>query len=325
MTRDNTTFRIIFLGTPRFAVASLEILVKNNFQVVAVVTAPDKPSGRGLSLQQSEVKQFALQKKIPVLQPVKLSDPQFLEEIKLYKADLQVVVAFRMLPELVWNMPRLGTFNLHASLLPKYRGAAPINHAIINGETETGVTTFFLKKEIDTGDIIFFEKINIGETETAGELHDRLMNYGAELVLKTVRHIQEGTYKTVKQESMLPALSELVPAPKIFKNDCRVNWNYTPAKIHNFIRGLSPYPTAWTELCAPDHNRYTLKLFVVEPVLFSHSKSYGEIETDGKKFLHIFCDGGYLKIVELQLAGKKRMKTTDLLLGFPIHGAWNAE
>ncbi|MFN3316928.1 MAG: methionyl-tRNA formyltransferase, partial [Raineya sp.] len=234
--------RIIFMGTPEFAVPSLQVLVENGYNIVGVVTAPDKPAGRGKQMQVSEVKQYALSQNLPILQPEKLKSPDFLAELQALKADLQVVVAFRMLPEVVWAMPPIGTFNLHASLLPKYRGAAPINWAIINGETETGVTTFFLQHEIDTGNIIFQEKEPISPTDTAGSLYQRLMHKGAKLVLKTVQTIEKGDVQT------FPQVGEITHAPKIFRETCQIDWNKTSTEIYNFVRGLAPYPAAWTTL-----------------------------------------------------------------------------
>jgi methionyl-tRNA formyltransferase len=307
--------RIVFMGTPDFAVASLDALVKEKFNIVGVITAPDKPAGRGRQLQQSAVKQYALEKGLYVLQPEKLKNQEFLNELKSLKADLQIVVAFRMLPEVVWNMPPKGTFNLHASLLPQYRGAAPINHAIINGEKETGVTTFFLTHEIDTGDIIHSEKVPVGANETAGELHDKLMSVGAELVVKTTKEIEEGTVKTTPQ-----IFSEnLKHAPKIFKDDCKIHWNDTVQNIYNKIRGLSPYPAAFTELVTIGEKTLSLKIFFAEPELAEHQPKCGEVLSDGKTYLKISCRDGYLNIKDLQLSGKARMKTGDFLRGFNIN------
>jgi len=314
--------RIIFLGTPMFAVASLDILVKNNYHVAAVITAPDKPAGRGQELHQTEVKKYAVQKNIPVLQPEKLGDPDFLRQVKSLNAALQVVVAFRMMPEKLWNMPPLGTFNLHASLLPQYRGAAPINHAIMQGETETGVTTFFLKHEIDTGDILFSEKVSIGMNETAGELHDRLMITGAKLVLKTAEHVLSGEFTPVPQESI--PLSLLKPAPKIYKSDCRINWLNDMAHVHNQVRGLSPYPAAWTELSDPGGIMHQVKIFRTIPVVSGHDHAPGTISTDGKSFLNIHTPGGFVSVLELQLSGRKRMPADELLRGFHIDNEWRA-
>ncbi len=317
-------YRIIFAGTPMFAVASLDRLVKNHFQVVAVITAPDKPAGRGRDLQESDVKKYASGKNIPVLQPEKLADPGFLQAVEKLKPDLMIVVAFRMMPEKLWRLPRLGTFNLHASLLPQYRGAAPINHAVMNGEKETGVTTFFLRQEIDTGDILYQEKVPISENETAGELHDKLMMTGAKLLVHTTEHILNGDYTTRRQEAVDPG-QVLKPAPKIFKDDCRISWNAPALVIHNFIRGLSPYPTAFSGLLDPDGKRHTLKIYAARPVVQSHNLQPGMVDTDRKGYLHIYCRDGYLDIAELQLPGKRRMPAAELLRGFQINEEWRAE
>ncbi len=302
--------RIIFLGTPDFAATSLRNLVENNVSVVAVITAPDKPKGRGKKLGMSAVKEYALEADLPVLQPTNLKSPEFLSELKSYKADLQIVVAFRMLPVVVWDMPKLGTFNLHASLLPQYRGAAPINWAIINGEKETGISTFFLKHEIDTGAIIFQEKEQILESDNVGTLYKRLMNKGADLVLKTVRAIEANNYPQVDQDISL----DLKSAPKIFKEDCRIDWNQPSNKIRDFIRGLSPYPAAWTEL-----NGKTLKIFKTEITKEPSSSSIKQFNTDGKTFLHAKTNDFMLRIEELQLEGKKRMGIEEFLRGNQIH------
>lgn len=298
------------MGTPEFAVASLQHLVEHKHQVVAVVTAPDKPAGRGLQLQASPVKQYALQAGIPVLQPEKLKNPAFLEELASYRADLQVVVAFRMLPEVVWNMPRLGTFNLHASLLPQYRGAAPINWAIINGETLTGVTTFFLQHEIDTGHIIFQETEVITPDDTAGTLYERLMRRGAELVSRTVAAIAEGQYPQVPQ----PEVTLLKNAPKIFRETCEINWQQPAESVRNFVRGLSPYPAAWTTIQGK-----TCKVYACSVVNDAQEPAQpGSIRTDGKSFLHLGCTDAWLALEDLQLEGKKRMLVAELLRGFRL-------
>lgn len=303
--------RIVFMGTPEFAVPSLEILLLNGCNVVGVITAPDKPGGRGLELQQSAVKKFSLQHHLKILQPEKLKDPLFVEELKSLQPDLQIVVAFRMLPEIVWQLPRIGTFNLHGSLLPQYRGAAPINRAIINGETETGVTTFFLQHEIDTGKIIFQEKIPIGDNETAGELYDRMKHIGAELVLKTVQAIEAGSYPQTEQNNM----AGLKKAPKIFTDDCLIQWNNDVTSIFNQIRGLSPYPSAFTLL-----QKKTLKIFSANKIRTPHQHRAGEISTDGKTYLRFAAADGYIDVTELQLEGKKRMKTEEFLRGFRLNG-----
>jgi methionyl-tRNA formyltransferase len=317
------SMKIIFMGTPDFAVPSLDILVRNNYDIVGVITAPDKPAGRGQQLQHSPVKKYAMEKGLRILQPTNLKEEAFLDELSKLNADLQIVVAFRMLPEKVWAMPPMGTFNLHGSLLPQYRGAAPINRAIMNGEKETGVTTFFLQHDIDTGKIIFREKIPIGENETAGELHDRMMIKGAALVLKTVQAIEQKKYPQEEQEKFITSLSELKHAPKIFKEDCKIDWTKSLEEIHNHIRGLSPYPGAFTELISPKEERTILKIFITEKEIAEHSYSAGQIITDSKNTLKIAVSKGFLNIHELQLAGKKRMKTSDLLRGFPLNNEWS--
>ncbi len=295
------------MGTPEFAVASLEILVANKFNVVAVITAPDKPQGRGQKLVASPVKECALNHKIPVLQPTNLKSPEFLEELKSYNANLQVVVAFRMLPEVVWAMPSLGTFNLHASLLPQYRGAAPINWAIINGEKETGVTTFFLKHEIDTGSIIFQEKEPIPDSDNVESLYERLMNRGAQLVLKTVKAIEAGNYPSISQSQD----KEIKHAPKIFKETCQIDWNKSTNQIINFVRGLSPYPAAWAIL-----NGKTFKIFNVnDSGSVIQDSAPGEINTDNKRYLYVKTADGWISIAELQPEGKKRMTTHEFFRG----------
>lgn len=300
--------KIVFMGTPDFAVASLKALVESGKEVVAVITAPDKPSGRGLVMNETPVKKYAVSQGIPVLQPEKLKNPEFLEELRSYQADLQIVVAFRMLPELVWNMPRLGTFNLHGSLLPQYRGAAPINWAVINGETETGVTTFFLQHEIDTGNVIFAEKTPILPEDNAGTIHDKLMEIGAGLVVKTVEAIEVGNYPQIPQDMS----TELKSAPKIFKETCQIDWNLSAEKIHNFVRGLSPYPTAWTTL-----NDKTCKIYKTEiGETANDSAEIGSFQTDGKTYLDFRSTDKWIKIKELQLEGKKRMGIEEFLRGF---------
>lgn len=301
--------KIVFMGTPDFAVASLNALVEAGFNVAAVVTAADKPAGRGQKLQESAVKQYAVSKGIPVLQPLKLKDPVFIDELKAIGADLQVVVAFRMLPEIVWNMPAKGTINLHASLLPQYRGAAPINHVIINGEEESGATTFFLKHEIDTGDVIFAESTSIKPDETAGELHDKLMNLGAGLLVRTVTAIAANDYTEQPQ----PQSSELKHAPKIFKDDCLIDWNQPAQKIYNLIRGLSPYPTAFTKL-----NDKTLKVFKAELEEKEPGIAPGGFLTDGKTFLKFAAKEGFIKLTDLQYEGKKRMQVDEFLRGMRL-------
>ena len=306
--------RIVFMGTPDFAVASLKALVENDYQVVGVISSPDKPAGRGRKLHESAVKKYALENNLHILQPEKLKNPDFVAELESLKADLQVVVAFRMLPEIVWNMPRLGTFNLHASLLPQYRGAAPLNWAIINGEKETGVTTFLLDHEIDTGKILFKEKLEIGANDNVGALHDKLMDIGSKLVAKTVDALATGNYDAISQDE-LSDTEELKHAPKIFKDDCRVNWQLPAQQVHNLIRGLSPYPAAWTELVDENNQTITLKIFATE-IQENTDKPSGTILTDGKTYLKVATSDKLVNIKELQLAGKKRMKVEDFLRGF---------
>lgn len=304
------------MGTPEFAVASLDALIQAGQEVVAVVTAPDKPAGRGRQLSQSAVKEFALQKQLPVLQPEKLKNPEFLQELESFKADLQVVVAFRMLPEVVWKMPPKGTINLHASLLPQYRGAAPINWAVINGEKQTGVSTFFLKQEIDTGDLISTDQISILETDTAGDVHDKLMAVGAALLVKTVKLIESGNYQEVSQKDLIKneeAAVELKHAPKIFKEDCQIIWAQPVEKVYNFIRGLSPYPTAFTHL-----NDKVLKVFLAEKLVTDPGIYPGAFLTDHKTFLKFACTDGFISLKEVQLEGKKRMPIDEFLRGIKI-------
>jgi methionyl-tRNA formyltransferase len=301
--------KIVFMGTPEFAVASLDALLQANFDVVAVVTAPDKPAGRGQKLNESAVKKYASEKGIPVLQPEKLKNPEFIEELKSYQADLQVVVAFRMLPEVVWSMPAKGTINLHGSLLPQYRGAAPINHAIINGEKESGVTTFFLKQEIDTGDIILSDKVDISADDNAGDLHDKLMDLGANLLVKTVKAIDENNYT----EQAQPQSGDLKHAPKIFKDDCKVDWDHDTQSVYNLIRGLSPYPTAFTFL-----NDKTLKIFKAEIENQQPEVTPGTFLTDGKTYLKFATKDGFIKLLDIQYEGKKRMLIEDFLRGMRL-------
>ena len=309
--------RIVYMGTPDFAVESLRCLVEGGYNVVGVITMPDKPAGRGHKLQFSPVKQYALEHNLPLLQPEKLKDEAFLEALRAWKADLQIVVAFRMLPEVVWNMPRLGTFNLHASLLPQYRGAAPINWAVINGDTETGITTFFLKHEIDTGEVIQQVKVPIAETDNVGTVHDKLMLLGGQLVTETVDAILADEVKTIPQEEMA-VVGELRPAPKIFKETCRIDWNQPVKRVYDFVRGLSPYPAAWTELCMPDGQRLVLKVFETDIILENHNQHPGTVQTDGKKILRVAATDGWIDIRALQLPGKKRLKTEELLRGFRL-------
>ncbi len=317
--------RIIFMGTPDFAVASLDILIKNNYQIVGVVTAADKPAGRGQQIQQSAVKQYALKHGLTILQPDKLKNEEFIKQLTALHADLQIVVAFRMLPQIVWGMPRLGTFNLHGSLLPQYRGAAPINRAVMNGEKETGVSTFFLQQEIDTGKIIFQEKTTIGENETAGQLHDKLMVIGAELVLKTVRAIEQNHYPQTDQALLIPSTTPIKTAAKIFKDDCKIDWSKTMDEIHDHIRGLSPYPAAFTSLVAPGGEVYPLKIFLSKKEKSNDKGLKKSIYTDSRNYLKIAVTGGYIIIEELQLAGKKKMGTPEFLRGFALSNQWKVE
>ena len=316
MTKEE--LRIVYMGTPDFAVESLKALVEGGYNVVGVVTMPDKPIGRhGSVLQASPVKQYAIEKGLKVLQPVKLKDESFVEELRSLNADLQIVVAFRMLPEVVWNMPRLGTFNLHASLLPQYRGAAPINWAVINGDTETGITTFFLQHEIDTGRVIQQVKVPISDTDNVGDVHDRLMILGGKLVVETVDNIINGTVTSVEQDDMLAEGVELRPAPKIFHDTCRIDWNGMNMKqIYDFIRGLSPYPAAWTELVNGD-KVLSVKIFEAEKIPADSSQyNRGAILTDGKSEVKVAVDGGFLRVKTLQIAGKKKMQTEEFLRGY---------
>ncbi len=302
--------KIIFMGTPEFAVASLDALVKTGCNIVGVVTAPDKPAGRGMKLTESAVKKYAVEHGLNILQPEKLKSPDFIEELISLKADLQVVVAFRMLPELVWNMPPIGTINLHGSLLPQYRGAAPINWAVINGEKETGVTTFKLKHEIDTGDILLQERFAISEDETAGEVHNRMKEIGAALLLKTVRGLAEGTI-VEQSQSDRDGQTVLKHAPKIFTETCKIDWNKSADEIHNLVRGLSPFPSALTSL----HEKI-LKVFKTKKEIASHTLKPGEVSTDGKSFIKFSCQDGFIHILDLQLEGKKRMNVEDFLRGY---------
>jgi methionyl-tRNA formyltransferase len=317
-----TDLRIIFMGTPEFAVTSLDALVKAGCNIVGVVTAPDKPAGRGMKLNESAVKKYAVEHGLHVLQPEKLKNATFVDELKSLKADLQIVVAFRMLPEVVWNMPPMGTINVHGSLLPQYRGAAPINWAVINGEKETGVTTFKLKHEIDTGDILLQESFPIGENETAGEVHDRMKEIGAALLVKTVEGLAVGTLKERPQTSIgflrstvdSDPSTTLKHAPKIFTETCRIDFSKTVEEVHNLIRGLSPFPGAFTELSGKMLKIYRSKKEESSP---NHSQE-GELETDGKTYFKFRCRNGYVHVLELQMEGKKRMAIEDFLKGYRL-------
>jgi len=306
-----SALRIVFMGTPEFAVASLQALLQAGCKVVAVITAPDKAAGRGMLPQQTAVKKYALENELPILQPEKLKDPDFLETLRSYHADLQVVVAFRMLPEVVWNMPPMGTINLHGSILPQYRGAAPINWAIINGEKETGVTSFKLQQEIDTGNILLTEKIPIGENETAGELHDKMKLVGAQLLVRTIEGIANNSLEAVAQSSYDTLLKT---APKLFTVTCHINWNKPVDEVHDLVRGLSPYPAAFTYL-----DEKKLKVFsgIKEIIMGNYDAGHcGKYFTDNKTFLKFGCADGYYSINNLQLEGKKRMGVEDFLRGY---------
>lgn len=306
------------MGTPEFAVEPLNAIIDAGYDVLAVVTAPDKPAGRGQKMQFSPVKEYALKNKINVLQPFSLKDSDFIAELKRYKANLQVVVAFRMLPEIVWQMPEFGTLNLHASLLPQYRGAAPINHAIINGETETGITTFFIEKEIDTGKIILAHKLPILPSDDAGALHDRLMFAGSQLVLDTLKLIKTDQLKPKSQQSILHDLNDLKTAPKIFKKDCKINWEISCIKVHNFIRGLSPFPGAFTHLRDENGIIKQVKIFNTSYRFEKTTEIPGTIITDSKRLLSVITIDGIIQIEELQMEGKKRLRTAEFLRGVPL-------
>ena len=333
MTRDKESLRIVFFGTPDFAVESLDRLVKGGFNIVGVVTMPDKVGGRGNKVVRSAVKLYAVENGLNLLQPAKLKDPEFVEQLRALKADLQIVIAFRMLPEVVWNMPPLGTFNLHASLLPKYRGAAPINWAVMNGDKETGVTTFFLKHEIDTGDIIQQRKIDIAETDNVGIVHDKLMTMGADMVLETVEAILRDEVKPISQEELCNKGADATPAPKIFTDTCHIDWSKSAREVYNHIRGLSPYPAAWTEIEDQNGKLHHAKIYATalpadapigdvteNRVGGENGKDVkaGAISTDGKR-LGVACgDGKWIEITSLQIAGKRRMTTDEFLRGFRL-------
>ncbi len=322
---EKKQLRIIFMGTPEFAVASLDRLVQTGYNIIGVVTAPDKPAGRGMELQQSAVKKYAVEKNLFVLQPEKLKNPAFLSELEKLKADLQVVVAFRMLPEVVWNMPAMGTINVHGSLLPQYRGAAPINWAIINGETTTGVTTFKLKHEIDTGDILLQQSFPINEDDDAGTVHDKMKEVGAGLLVRTIRGLENKEIEEIPQSSIgnrqkdagtsIPdsrlTIDEIKHAPKIFTETCNIDWNKTTHDVYNLIRGLSPYPAAFTSL-----NDKKLKIFKAGKINIAPTISAGEFETDGKTYLRFACTDGFIDVTELQLEAKKKMSIEDFLRGY---------
>lgn len=319
----HTQDRIVFYGTPEFAVASLKELYDEGFNIVGVVTAPDKLAGRGKQIKYSAVKQFASRKNLPLLQPENLKSPEFLDQLKAFKPDLQVVVAFRMLPKQVWSLPEKGTFNLHASLLPAYRGAAPINHAIINGETTTGLTTFFINETIDYGEIIFREETPIHSEDNAGMLHDRMMMQGAKLLTKTCRAIQQNMYSCRPQKDFYDGVEEFKAAPKIFREDCLIPWSKKKMQqLKNFIRGLSPYPAAHTFLQSPTGETYQLKIFEVACIREKHNHPAGEMITDKKNYLDITTSDGLIQILEVQLSGKKKLTIQEFLRGFPIDETW---
>lgn len=314
---------VVFMGTPEFAVASLEAIHKENIEIAGVITAPDKPAGRGKKIQYSAIKQYAIDNNLgPVLQPGNLKDADFIASLKQLNADLFIVVAFRMLPEVIWSMPEYGTINLHASLLPQYRGAAPINWAIINGEKQTGVTTFFIEKEIDTGNIIMQETVEITPKDNAGSLHDKLKIVGSEIIIKTIHSIVDGVYVATPQNN-LEMVRELKPAPKIFKEDCRIDWSQSAKKIRNFIRGLSPYPAAWTEIQGDNSKSVLMKIFDAEIEEDSAKSNPGDIIFTDNSF-KIACKNGFIRIKSLQQAGKKQMLIEDFLRGFNEKDSYNS-
>lgn len=316
--------RIIYFGTPEFASSQLEAILKADYEVVAVVTAPDKPAGRGKKIQSSDVKITAMKHNIPVLQPISLKSQDFINELSSYKADLFVVVAFRMLPEMVWKMPPKGTFNLHASLLPQYRGAAPINHVIINGEKETGLTTFLLDKEIDTGEILLQEKIKIEDDDNAGSLHDKLMLLGNAMIVNTIRMIEEDKITSKSQDAIIKEDSMILqPAPKIFKEDCKIDWTKDAVSINNFVRGLSPYPTAHTQLISENNDVLDLKIFDVALEQRNNDDiNLYDVVTDGKTYLKVVLNDFLVSIKMIQQAGKKAMPISDFLRGARLDGKW---
>ena len=324
MTRDKKDLRIVFFGTPDFAVESLDRLVTGGYNIVGVVTMPDKIGGRGNKVVQSAVKLYALEHNLPLFQPEKLKDSTFVEQLRKLNADLQIVIAFRMMPEIVWAMPPLGTFNLHASLLPKYRGAAPINWAVINGDTETGVTTFFLKQEIDTGDIIQQRRIPIAETDNVGIVHDKLMTMGADMVIETVDANLNDSIKPIPQDELCNKGIEATPAPKIFTETCHINWSQPALNVYNLIRGLSPYPAAWTEIPDASGKMHHAKIYATEipddaPLcrIIGNSQA-GTLSTDGKRLKVLCGDNRWIEITSIQIAGKRRMTTEEFLRGFRI-------
>jgi methionyl-tRNA formyltransferase len=308
--------RIVFMGTPEIAAHTLGCLVESNYNLVGVITAPDKPAGRGRKIAASPVKKYALQVQIPVLQPENLKSEEFLEQLKAFKPDIQVVVAFRMLPEKVWSLPLLGTFNLHASLLPQYRGAAPINWAVINGEPFSGITTFMLDKDIDTGQILFQEKIPLDQYETAGSLHDKIMHQGSALVIKTIDALAEGNVRPIDQQELQNTEAELKKAPKIYKDHCRINWNQSCNTIANFIHGLSPAPGAFYEFTFADGQGFSIKFLEVRPQKINHNFENGTLISDNKNYLGVCCADGIIWVKSLQMSGKRPMDTEELLRGY---------
>jgi len=315
---DISALKIVYMGTPEFAVAPLQKLLEAGCKVVAVITAPDRPAGRGKKITISAVKKFARSKGLDILQPENLKDPEFVAKLRDLAPDLQVVVAFRMLPEIVWSIPEMGTFNLHASLLPQYRGAAPINHAIINGESRTGVTSFLIDSRIDTGNILLQEELSIGREESAGELHDRLMDLGAEVVLRTVNQLAEGSLAARNQDELIQPGTKLKNAPKIHRADCRINWEKPGQEVHNLVRGLSPYPAAFSYLDKGDGQQIICKIYASRWEPASHNNDIGTIITDGKREMKVAVNDGFIQILSLQQEGKKRMSTGEFLLGFKI-------
>ncbi len=306
--------KIVFMGTPEFAVASLKKIIDSDFEVVGVITSPDRPAGRGRKIQFSDVKNFALENNLNLLQPTNLKDETFISELRDLNADLFVVVAFRMLPKIVWAMPKHGTINLHGSLLPQYRGAAPINWAIINGEKQTGVTTFFINEKIDTGKIIDKQTVDIEQNDSAGVMHDKLMNVGAKLLSKTISQIKNGSYSETEQDTLINETTK--EAPKIFKETCKINWQNELIEIYNFVRGMSPYPAAWTEIIDDKNKKYTLKILESKIELENHRLNSGEIFTDNKQYIKVSVKGGFLYLLEIQLQGKKKLKIKEFLNGF---------
>lgn len=309
--------RIVFMGTPEFAVATLGALLMNGYNVAGVVTTPDKPAGRGRKIHKSPVKEFAESSQLLTMQPENLKDTEFVSDLKNLNPDVIIVVAFRMLPEVIWKLPSIGTFNLHASLLPHYRGAAPINHAIINGETATGVTTFLIDDKIDTGNILLREEVHIFPFENAGDIHDRLMIHGARLVIRTIEELSENRIKPQPQSLFIKPGEDLKPAPKIFPKDCIINWHNDPLTIHNLIRGLAPYPCARSVL-RNDTSDLSVKIFESQPETTKHNMRPGEIISDGKQFIKIACKDGFISVVSIQLEGRKKMSTLEFLKGFRI-------